>query len=276
MKWVAAAVSLAAVVIVAINFIAEQREEPTIADGIRNNELHPPKEAAVTTSETVKFIETPTAESIFQQQYKLNFKPVTDALQPIQKVKASSVATDDRVRTINIDGQTYWIYTRPSSDDPTEVFIGLAAGSDLYDFGTIGGDVYAEEAAIDKVELFGASYMRLSGFCGANCAVDRYIRMKDGVPVQNIYFNFPTQIGDWNHDGQNELVYSDSSMPVNSILVRFQDDKLEAVSLMELLQAKGGVVYDSGTNTFNAYIPSSDKVTSFVFESGDKLVQNIK
>lgn len=274
---------MVAVVFVAITVINQQREQPTIADGIRNNERNGLEEAATTSEATATDeAENLPAEAvegpIFQQEYKLNFEPVTDAVQPILMVKASSIAEGNRVRTIDIDGQTYWIYAKPDAVaiDSTERFIGLVVDSDLYELGTIGGDVYVKEVAIEKVALFGKDYMRLSGLCGANCVINRYVQVDGGVLVRNIYFNYPTQAADWNNDGINELIYSDSSMPVNSILVRFKGDQLEAVSLIDLLQAKGGVTYDSDSNTFNAYMPFNDTASEFVYEPGDKLIQNVK
>jgi hypothetical protein len=98
----------------------------------------------------------------------------------------------------------------------------------------------------------------------------------EGIPVENLFFNYSTQAADWNNDGINELIYSDSSIPVNSILMRRNGNNLEAVNLIDLLGAKGGVIYFNASNAFNAYMPSNDKPAEFVYASGDKLVQNVK
>ncbi|GMK39993.1 hypothetical protein PCCS19_30480 [Paenibacillus sp. CCS19] len=280
--WAGGAIVLVVVVLVALTAVKEQREQPANVDGHQMNEVDHPElekrneQSAVTDQSAA--LDNSDEEMTFPQEVKLTFQPLADSELPILKVLRSSIAPNDHTRTIESEGKSYWIYAKPNNDDSTERFIGYAAGDYIYELGTIGGDVYEKDVAIDQVDLFGNSYARILGACGANCAVEHYVRYEDGIPVRNLYFNAHTQLVDWNHDGINELVYTDSGMPIHSILVRFSisGDQLEAVNLAELLQAKGGVIYSSESNTFKAYIPFSDKPAEYAYESGDRLVQNVK
>ncbi|MBD3921264.1 hypothetical protein H8B09_21025 [Paenibacillus sp. PR3] len=274
--WAGGAITLALIVVVAVTIVQQRQEQPAIADGHANNKVYYPElesnneQVAAPDQSTIP--EQPEEEMTFPQELQLTFRPLEEAVTSIQKVPSSSIPERERTRTIDFEDQTYWVYTKPDRD-PTERFIGLLAGDSIYELGTIGGDVYEKDIVIDQADLFGTTYSRLMGICGADCAIDRYVRLENGIPVQNLYFNYHTWIGDWNHDGIKELVYSDTSIPVNAILVRPKDDQLEAVNLGELLQAKGGILYNNETNTFKAYIPFNDKPAEFVYASGDKLVQ---
>lgn len=281
--WAGGAIALALLVFVgvtSITSIQQGQEQRAIADGHRNNEIYhlerePIPEQAAAADLQHKALEQAEDGTAFPQPLKLDFQPLAEAVDSIRKVPSSVIPERDRTRTIDFEGQTYWVYAKPDPHVPTERFIGLLSGDSVYELGTIGGDVYEKDIVVDKADVFGASYSRLRGACGANCAVERYVRLENGIPVQNLFFNYHTQLGDWNRDGINELVYSDTSIPVNTILVRFKNDRLEAVDLGVLLQAKGGVIYNRDTNAFEAYIPFNDKPVEYVYELEDMLVHRI-
>lgn len=282
--WVGGALVLALFVFVVVTIIPRQQEQPAIADGHANNKIYYPEletnneqasatDQQLSTSDQSTTPEQTVEEMNFPQELKLTFQPLPEAVESIRKVPSSTVSESDHKRTLHFEGQTYWVYAKPDNDDSTERFIGLVADDSIYELGIIGGVVYEKDIAIDQTDLFGRNYSRLSGACGANCVIERFVRIENGIPVSNLFINYYTQVGDWNRDGVNELVYTDTSIPVNAILVRLKDDQLEAVNLGELLQAKGGILYDKEKSTFKAYMPYDDNPAEYVYEPGDMLVQ---
>ncbi|MWC27854.1 hypothetical protein [Paenibacillus sp. MMS18-CY102] len=149
-------------------------------------------------------------------------------------------------------GYTFIIFSQPKAADPEERWIGLERDGAVYRIGTIGGEAYESQVEASSVALFGQPYICLAGYCGANCAVEHYIEVKDGMPVPLLFLNAPARVADWNGDGMNELLYQEG-MPLDVVLIQRWGGKLISASVGEALHAAKGVSYDDAARRFILY-----------------------
>jgi|GEM_PF-1660972 len=199
------------------------------------------------------------------EQAELIFRPMADAVQPIKAVDSASIPDSARTRTIEYDGHRYLVYTKPDADS-YERFIGMMGDGVVYPLGTIGGDVYEKQIEIGSVDVFGQSYVQLTGYCGANCMVTQLVRLSDGVPKQRLFINYPVIASDWNGDGTAELVYMEG-MPIDTVLLQLRNDQLVYASANEAVKSPVGIIYNIRQRQLEA-----GERQKYRFEQGDHLV----
>ncbi|WP_040712662.1 hypothetical protein [Paenibacillus curdlanolyticus] len=182
----------------------------------------------------------------------LAFKSMASGVEKIQPLR--SLAKSDIIRTIAYGAYTFVVFSLPEAADSMERWIGLKHDNIVYRIGTIGGEAYESQIEVGSIELFGQSYIRLTGYCGASCAVEHYIEVKDGMPVPLLFLNAhaPARAADWNGDGVNELIYEEG-MPLDVVLIQRREGKLVYASVGQALHATQGVSYEDGERRFVLY-----------------------
>lgn len=136
--------------------------------------------------------------------------------------------------------------------DQENLYAAIQSGSSTFDIGQIGYILQQKDSiSIEQVDAFGKDYVKITGFCGANCPITNYVQM-DKNPPSLLQIQAHTVEADLNQDGVKEIIATVGTLAETSIY-RLRQESMETVSLNEAMKAQV-VIYKSETNTFEASI----------------------
>lgn len=138
---------------------------------------------------------------------------------------------------------------RVENDDET-VYAAISLGSHKYQLGQVGYSLsQAADIAIEEVTALSHSYIKITGFCGANCPVTNYVQVDAGGP-EVIRLEAHTTEADVDHDGVQEIIATVGTA-AETYIYKLADDHIAVANVNELLDAVA-VTYDRATNQFKA------------------------
>ncbi|WP_289141396.1 hypothetical protein [uncultured Brevibacillus sp.] len=136
--------------------------------------------------------------------------------------------------------------------DQENIFAAIQSGSTTFDIGQIGYTRQQKDSiSIEEVDAFGKAYVKITGFCGANCPITNYVQM-DKNPPSLLQIQANTVEADLNQDGVKEIIATVGTLAETSNY-RLRQERMETVNLNEAMKAQV-VIYKSETNTFEASI----------------------
>ena len=136
--------------------------------------------------------------------------------------------------------------------DQENLYAAIQSGSSTFDIGQIGYILQQKDSiSIEQVDAFGKDYVKITGFCGANCPITNYVQM-DKDPAIFFQIQAHTVEADLNQDGVKEIIATVGTLAQTSIY-RLRQERMETVNLNEAMKAQV-VIYKSETNTFEASI----------------------
>ncbi|MFP3388278.1 hypothetical protein [Brevibacillus sp. SIMBA_040] len=134
--------------------------------------------------------------------------------------------------------------------DQENIYAAIQSGSTIFDIGQIGYTLQQKDSiSIEQVDAFGKAYVKITGFCGANCPITNYVQM-DKNPPSLFQIQAHTVEADLNEDGIKEIIATVGTLAETSIY-RWRQESMETVNLNEAMKAQV-VIYKSETNTFEA------------------------
>ena len=140
--------------------------------------------------------------------------------------------------------------------DQENIYAAIQSGSTIFDIGQIGYTLQQiDSITIEQVDALDKAYMKVTGFCGANCPITNYVQMdKEKNHPSLLQIQAHTVEADLNQDGVKEIIATVGTLAETSIY-RLHQESMETVNLNEAMKAQV-VIYKPETNTFEASIPN--------------------
>ena len=136
--------------------------------------------------------------------------------------------------------------------DQENIYAAIQSGSTIFDIGQIGYTLQQKDSiSIEQVDAFGKDYVKITGFCGANCPITNYVQMDKNPPIL-LQIQAHTVEADLDQDGVKEIIATVGTLAETSIY-RLRQESMETVNLNKAMKAQV-VIYKSETNTFEASI----------------------
>lgn len=210
------------------------------------------------------------AQSTAIQPKKQSFVPnfeSTDLLRPLLKTDS----TEPSVLLASKKFNEYEVEIYRKIDDPELVYAKIKSADATYEIGQIGysSNQTAEDFLISQVNALSESWIKVTGYCGANCPISDYIEM-DGTAdykPQRLHLEAHTVEADVDNDGVIEIVATVGTAAETTIYKK-RGEQIVAANLNQLMDSDV-VTYDTNTNTFQAELPKG-QVTTWKF-NGEKL-----
>lgn len=208
---------------------------------------------------------TPAAEN---RVIALTFRPyeasVPQAVTPVASADSLMFLSETPIATGKM------ILFKKQNDTEPWVYAGFQSEGDpvLYDVGPVSyGDLASSPVDVTSSGALGKSTIRLTGACGANCPLTRYLTVEHHIP--SVWLNLEAHAveTDLDGDGVAELVTSVGTLAETSIL-RMEQGQLLVASLNRELDAMA-VTFMPETQVFAVdYLSREKKPEIFRYENG--------
>jgi len=187
------------------------------------------------------------------QRFELIFKDINQPTKPLMKAiptEKQTLLTSKKINNSEIE--IYQI-----NPDTENTYAALLSGSTKYDIGQIGysSTQKTNDFTIDKVDVLSKSFIKITGFCGANCPITDYV-LADTSPPVLLRIDAHTIEADVDNEGSKEIIATVGTAAQTSLYM-LQGERIVTVNLNEVMNASV-VMYNSGTNTFQAEVTKSE------------------
>jgi hypothetical protein len=186
----------------------------------------------------------------------LQFKKYTEKMySPLNRISKKNVVI---IREDKLNKASLIIYRKENVSND-KLYAGYFDGS-IYEIGQIGYGKDTQAIQVSNVNVFDRTFIKVVGFCGADCHVTNYLSVENKIPTLFLQLNMATTEIDLDGDGKLEIVAS-SGTPTETTLFKYKDGQLLSVSLNEALGALSVTVLPDGI--IEAYFAKTNSTLRF-------------